>query len=157
MELDWGVMARAIHIASVVVWIGGVWLVTTVLLPAMRQRPAEEWIEEYDRIERRFGPQARLAALLTGASGLLMLYRYDLWSRFESRRFWWMDLMVVVWIFFAVILYGFEPLFFRHWVHRRGKAAPASTLRVMLWLHWVLLVSTMAAILAAVAGSHGQF
>jgi hypothetical protein len=31
--IDWGIVARAAHIIAVVVWIGDVWLVTTVLLP----------------------------------------------------------------------------------------------------------------------------
>jgi uncharacterized membrane protein len=34
MMMDWGIVARPIHVVAVVVWIGGVWLVTTVLLPA---------------------------------------------------------------------------------------------------------------------------
>jgi uncharacterized membrane protein len=29
--IDWGIVARAIHVVAVVVWIGGVWLVTTDL------------------------------------------------------------------------------------------------------------------------------
>ncbi len=35
MVVDWGIVARAIHVLGVIVWIGGVWFVTTVLLPAM--------------------------------------------------------------------------------------------------------------------------
>jgi uncharacterized membrane protein len=37
MGVDWGIVARAVHIVAVVVWIGSVWLVTTVLLPAMSE------------------------------------------------------------------------------------------------------------------------
>jgi hypothetical protein len=36
MAIDWGIVARAIHVVAVVIWIGGIWLVTTVLLPAMK-------------------------------------------------------------------------------------------------------------------------
>jgi uncharacterized membrane protein len=78
MAIDWGIVARAIHVLAVVVWIGGVWLVTTVLLPEMKQRPPQEWIGEFDAIERRFAPQARIAVLLVLLSGFYMLYAYDL-------------------------------------------------------------------------------
>jgi uncharacterized membrane protein len=87
---DWGILARAIHVVAVVVWIGGVWLVTTVLLPAMKLKPPEEWIGEFDAIEQRFAPQVRIAAVLVLLSGLYMLYAYDLWDRFTELRYWWM-------------------------------------------------------------------
>ncbi len=67
--VDWGIVARTVHVLSVVVWIGGVWLVTTVLLPAMRDDAPEKWIEQFDTIERRFGPQARVSALIVLLSG----------------------------------------------------------------------------------------
>ena len=44
---------------AVVVWIGGVWLVTTVLLPGMKKKPQQEWIREFDAMEQRFAPPAR--------------------------------------------------------------------------------------------------
>jgi uncharacterized membrane protein len=47
MVIDWGAFARAIHVLAVVVWIGGVWLVTTVLLPLMREKPAERWLVHF--------------------------------------------------------------------------------------------------------------
>jgi len=71
--IDWGSIARAVHILSVVVWIGGVSLVTTALLPAMKQKPPEEWIRGFDEVEQRFAPQARIAVLLVLLSGLYML------------------------------------------------------------------------------------
>jgi hypothetical protein len=44
--IDWGVVARAIHVVGVVAWIGGVWLVTTVLLLGMKKKPTQKWICE---------------------------------------------------------------------------------------------------------------
>jgi uncharacterized membrane protein len=72
MAIDWGVVARAIHVLGVVAWIGGVWVVTTLLLPAMKQKPPEEWICEFHATEHRFAPQARIAVLLVLLSGLYM-------------------------------------------------------------------------------------
>ncbi|MGH7088945.1 MAG: hypothetical protein ACREFQ_08595, partial [Stellaceae bacterium] len=107
---DWGAIARVVHVLAVVVWIGGVWLVTTVLLPAMRMKPPESWVREFDAIEHRFAPQARIAVLLVLLSGLYMLWHYDLWDRFAQGRYWWMDLMVLPWVLFALLLFLIEPL-----------------------------------------------
>jgi uncharacterized membrane protein len=76
MMVDWGVVARAIHVLAVVVWIGGIWFVTAVVLPGMAEKPPEEWLGEFDTIERRFAPQARIAVLLVLLSGIYMLYHY---------------------------------------------------------------------------------
>ena len=33
MVIDWGTVTRGVHVVVVVAWIGGLWLVTLVLLP----------------------------------------------------------------------------------------------------------------------------
>jgi uncharacterized membrane protein len=154
---DWGVVARAIHVLAVVVWIGSVWLVTMVLLPGMKNKAPADWVREFDAIEHRFAPQARIAVLLVLLSGLYMLYQYDLWDRFTEVRYWWMDLMVAVWLLFALMLFAIEPFVFRHVVHKRAKQAPEATLALMLWLHRALLTLSLIAIFAAVGGSQGFF
>jgi uncharacterized membrane protein len=154
---DWGVVARIIHVLAVVIWIGGVSFVTTISLPTMRRRPPEEWLAEFAAIERHFAPQARIAVLLVLLSGLYMLYEYDLWDRFAESRFWWMHLMVAVWLLFALILFVAEPLVVGRLVRRRAAVAPAATVALLLRAHRVLLGLSLAAILAAVGGSHGLF
>jgi uncharacterized membrane protein len=151
--IDWGIVARAIHILAVVAWIGGVWMVTMVLLPNLRERRSDDWVREFDAIERRFAPQVRIAVLLVLLSGLYMLYEYDLWDRFADARFWWMDLMVGLWVLFALMLFAIEPILAHRLRARRGGV----TLARMLWLHRVLLVLSLATIFAAVGGAHGLF
>jgi len=157
MAIDWGIVARAIHVLAVVVWIGGVWLVTTVMLPGIKQKPPQEWMREFDAIERRFAPQARIAVLLVLLSGLYMLYVYDLWDRFADVRFWWMQLMVGVWLAFAALLFVVEPLFIRRTIQQRFTTAPQATLARMLWMHRVMLALSLLAIFAVIGGSHGLF
>lgn len=151
--IDWGIVARAIHILTIVAWIGGVWMVTTVLLPALRDRASDSWVREFEAIERRFAPQVRIAVLLVLLSGLYMLYEYDLWSRFADARFWWMDLMVALWALFALMLFVIEPLLAHRLRERRGGV----TLAQMLWLHRVLLLLSLATIFAVIGGAHGLF
>jgi uncharacterized membrane protein len=110
--IDRGGLARAIHILSIVVWIGGVSLVTTALLPAIKRKPSQQWIHDFDEVERPFALQAKITMLLVLLTGLYMLYAYDLWDRFADARFWWMHLMIGVWLIFALLLFVVEPLTF---------------------------------------------
>jgi len=157
MAIDWGIVARAVHIVAVVVWIGGVWLVTTVLLPGLKQKPPSDWGREFAAIEHRFAPQARIAVLLVLLSGLYMLYLYDLWDRFADGSFWWMHLMVGLWLLFAALLFVIEPLFMDRRIRERFATSPQVALTRMLWMHRVLLALSLVTIVAAVGGSHGLF
>ena len=157
MAIDWGIVARGVHIAAVVVWIGGVWLVTTVLLPGMKTKAPEEWVRQFNAIEGRFAPQARIAALLVGLSGIYMLYAYNLWDRFAQAEYWWMDLMTAVWVLFAALLFVIDPLATNDAFRRRAAAHPKMALAAIIWMHRVLLLLSVAAIFTSVCGSHGLF
>jgi hypothetical protein len=152
-----GIVARAIHVFALVVWIGGVWLVTTALVPAMRQKPPEEWIRELHSIEHRFAPQARIAMLLVLVSGLYMLYQYDLWHRFADRHYWWMHFMVGVWLLSAALFFVRERLLIRRTLHERATAALQTTLIRILLIDSVILAFSLLAIFAAIGGSHRSF
>lgn len=154
---DWGIIARAVHVLAVVLWIGGVSLVTTVLLPGMKSKPPEVWLREFDALERRFAPQARIAALLALLSGLYMLDQYDLWDRFADARFWWMDVMVGVWLVFAALLFVFEPFVLGPRFRRLAASSPETALTRMIALHRVMLALSLLAIFVAICGSHGFF
>jgi uncharacterized membrane protein len=149
-------IARAVHVLAIVFWIGGVAMVTTVLLPAVRRfKASEERIAFFDAVERRFARQARLTTALAGLSGLYMLYRLDLWDRFLSGEYWWMHAMVGLWLIFTAMLFVIEPLFLHRWLSRRAASAPDATFAFIHRLHWLLLALGAVAVLGAVAGSHG--
>ncbi len=154
--MDEVAIARALHVVAVVLWIGGVAFVTTVLLPAVRRlkAPAER-LAFFDAIERRFAWQARITTLLAGLTGLDMVTRLDLWERFASVSYWWMDAMVLVWLLFTLMLFVAEPLFLHRWLMARAAAAPESTFRLVERLHRLLLTLSLLTVLGAVAGSHG--
>jgi uncharacterized membrane protein len=152
--MDDFILARAIHVLSVVMWIGGVAFVTTVTMPAIRGSMAPgERLAAFQRFEARFAPQARVWVLLAGASGLWMTWRADLWSRFSDLEYWWMHAMVCLWALFALMLFLIEPLF----LHRRMAASPdpARTFARMEWMHRALLALALVVVAGAVAGSHG--
>jgi uncharacterized membrane protein len=153
LAMDDIAIARAIHVFAVVVWVGGVAMVTTVILPIVR-RGAKERLVLLEAVERRFIWQARIATLLVAASGFYMVGRLDLWDRFRSIEFWWMHAMVLLWMIFTLILFIGEPLMQRR--TRHTQVAPDTRLARMQWLHWVLLVLSAITVLAAVAGSQGM-
>jgi uncharacterized membrane protein len=154
--MDAVTFARALHVLGVVLWLGGVGFVTTVLLPAvLRLEDVRERIALFEAIEGRFARQARVTTLLVGITGFYMAWAWDLWSRFYDAGFWWMHAMVAVWLIFTIMLFVLEPLFLHHWFHERGRDRPVSTLRIIIGLHWLLLVASLITVFGAVAGSHG--
>ncbi len=150
------ILARALHVLAVVIWIGGVSMATTVALPAVRRGElGPNQAQAFQAVERRFVWQARAAILVVGLTGFYMVARLDLWDRFRSAAFWWMHAMVGVWLLFTLILFVIEPFL----LHRRFQAWATARPNVALaWLHrahWVLLALSLITIFGAVAGSQG--
>ncbi len=149
-------IARMLHVLAIVHWIGGVVMVTLVILPGlMRSAPAEKRLELFEMIERRFAFQARISTLLAGASGFYMVYRLDAWDRFADPSFLWMHAMVLVWAVFTIVLFVAEPLFLHRWFHERAVRDPAGTFRLVLRLHRLLATISLATIAASMLGAHG--
>lgn len=149
-------LARAVHVIAVLFWIGGVSFVTWVLMPTLKATEApQDRLCRFQQMEARFAWQARLWVLLAGASGLWLVARADLWSRFLDGRFWWMHLMVALWTIFALMLFVIEPLH----LHRRlaASTSPEADFARMARLHQFLLILSIITIFGAVGGSHGLF
>jgi uncharacterized membrane protein len=150
------ILARALHVLAVVIWIGGVSMATTVALPALRRGDfGEDRLQAFQAIKRRFVWQARTAVIVVGLTGFYMTWRLDLWDRFHSANFWWMHAMVCLWLLFVFVLFVAEPFIvhrhFRRWATTQPRVAFARLHRA----HVVLLVLSVITILAAVAGSQG--
>jgi uncharacterized membrane protein len=154
MMFDDLTLARAVHVLSIVGWIGGVWFVTFVVMPAIaRSEPPEARLAAFHRIEAGFAPQARIWVLLAGASGFWMVWRADMWTRFAEPGFWWMHAMVGLWTVFAVMLFVLEPLV----LHRRMEHSqtPEADFWRMRAMHQALSALALVTVLGAMAGAHG--
>lgn len=147
-------IARALHVVGVVLWIGGVAMVTLSVVPSARDAETGA-LALFERVERRFARQSRWTTLLVGASGFYLLASLDLWGRFGELRYWWMTAMVAVWAVFTLLLFLLEPLVLHRWFERRAASDPAGTMRLIHRMHWFLLLLSIATIAGAVAGSHG--
>ena len=149
-------LARALHVLGVVIWIGGVFMATTVLLPAVRRGAlGPDKLAAFHAVESRFVWIARAAVVVVGITGFYMVEKLDLWPRFAVAEFWWMHAMVAVWAIFMLLLFVGEPFvlhrYFPGWSRRDPERAFAFLHRV----HVVLLTLAVITILGAVAGAHG--
>ena len=151
-------LARVLHVLGVVLWIGGLAMVTTVILPAVRRlKSPEEQVDFFERIEHRFAWQARVTTLLTGGTGFYLLYRLDAWPRFALPGFSWLHVMIFVWALFTLMLFVLEPLVLRRLYRAQASRHPARVFSLIQGMHWVLPMLSLITVAAAVAVSHGWF
>lgn len=150
------VLARTLHVLGVVLWIGGVAMVTTVLLPTLsRLRVASDKLAFFDRFRRKFAAQARFTTLLVGVSGFYMVYVLNAWHRFAEWHYWWMHAMVFIWLIFTIMLFVMEPRarYFRP--EAPTQINPEKKLARIQRMHLILLIFSLITVAGAVAGSHG--
>lgn len=149
-------LARALHVLAVVHWIGGVAMVTLVILPAIARfaEPARRHAL-FEALESRFSGQARISVTVAGLSGFYMTHRLDVWDRFLDPGYWWMHAMVLVWALFTFILFVAEPLFVHERLRRRAAIDAAATFAFLYRSHWFLLTISAITTAAAILGAHG--
>lgn len=159
--MDYFILARVLHVLGVVLWIGGVAMVTMVLMPVIRRMESEsthDGVEFFERVERRFAWQARGTTLLTGLSGFYMLHLMDGWGRYQILPgYWWLHAMTAVWVIFTLVLFILEPLVLHRLALKYLQRSPQKTFAVIHSFHWVLLTVSLITVAGAVAGSHGWF
>ena len=156
MIIDDLALARAIHVLALVHWIGGVAVVTTIILPWAREMSdPKDAVAAFEGFEQRFARQARVSILLAGLSGLYMLIKFDAWDRFQYASFWWMHLMVAVWILFAFMIYILEPLAIHRVFHEYALRQKDRAFALATLLHVIALLISVLAIAAGVLGAHG--
>ncbi len=146
-------LARAIHIISVVVWIGGVYFVTFVILPVIKS--ASDPVTRFEAVENKFINHAKIVVTLAGLSGFYMLYRLDGWERYLDTSFWWVHAMTFLWLVFTFVLFVAEPLFLHAWFIRRAAIAPKQTLALASRFHQVMTMLSLITIVVAIYGVHG--
>lgn len=150
------ILARAIHVLCVVLWIGGVAFVTTVLIPAIKKlETPEQRLKLFETLEGRFALQAKLTTLLTVITGVYMIEVLNAWGRFLEPQYWWMHLMTAIWLVFTLVLFVLEPLFLHRWFQQKALINSDQAFKRLHTMHWVLLSLSLLAALGAVLGSHG--
>ena len=151
-------LARVLHVLAVVLWIGGVAMVTTVIIPAIKRlKSKEDRIKTFEAIEGRFSLQAKITVTVTGITGFYMLYLLDGWHRYLDITYWWVHAMTIVWFIFTIVLFILEPYVLHRLFKKYAENNPEKTFGFVQRAHWILLVLSLITIIGAVAGSHGWF
>ena len=156
MTIDDLALARAIHILALVHWIGGVTVVTTIILPHARGFPnAKDAVAAFESFERRFAQQLRVSIMFAGLSGAYMLTKLEAWDRFQYSSFWWLHLMVAVWVLFALMVYVLEPFVIHRHFHDFALRQKDRAFTLAARLHAIALFISTLTIVAGVLGAHG--
>lgn len=151
-------IARAVHILSVVIWMGGVSFVTIVLIPMLRRSSfQQDQLTIFNIVENRFASIARIMVLLAGISGFYMTYKLEAWSRFSQLQFFWMHAMVFVWSLFFLALFVIEPFILRNHGRMVKDGHSITNLRKTQIIHSVILTLSLITIFVSVLGAHGFF
>lgn len=152
---DWAALARALHVAAVVHWIGGLMFVTFVVLPNLGDLPPDQRAAGFAAVERRFAKQARISVALAGATGFYLMQVFGLWSSLGDPRMWRLAAMLALWTIFAFMLFVAEPFFLHAMFDRRAASDPVGTHAILLRMHRILTTVALVVIVGAVAGAHG--
>ncbi|MCB1524928.1 MAG: hypothetical protein KDJ23_12590 [Rhodoblastus sp.] len=152
---DWPALARALHVAAVVHWIGGLMFVTSVVLPSLGNLAPKQRAAGFAEIERRFARQARISVAIAGATGFYLLHAFGLWSALADPHMWRLAAMLALWIVFAIMLFVAEPLFLHDLFDRYAATDPVAAHALLLRMHRMLTIIAIIVIIGTVAGAHG--
>ena len=151
-------LARVVHVLAIIIWIGGVAMVTMVLIPAIRKlKSKDEQVSTFEQIEGRFAFIAKIMTVLTALSGFYMIDKLNAWNRYLDPKYWWIHAMTFVWLIFSLVLFVLEPFILHKLFKNYVEKNPEETFRIMHKLHWILLILSLITTAGAVAGSHGWF
>jgi uncharacterized membrane protein len=154
MTIDDLALARAVHMLALVRWIGGVAMVTTIVLPHARALAnARAALAAFVAFEGRFAVQPRFSILLAGPSGFYMPDKLQAWARLLDPAFWWLMLMVAVWAAFALMVFVLEPLFVHRLFHDYALRDKERAFALAIRLHAVALTVSGVAIAGGVLGA----
>jgi uncharacterized membrane protein len=142
------IIALTIHILSIVIWIGGVAFVTMVTFPMIRRMDKSlEMVIMFQGTEHRFGKIAKVMVILAGLSGLYLIY-----EKGTSFGVW---LMIVIWSFYAALLFGLEKMIFKKLFGQPSNDMDTKKVfNILQTFHWVVLGLSVLAIIAGVYAGH---
>lgn len=151
-------IARAIHVLSIVIWMGGVAFVTLVLIPTIKQKSfKEDQLKIFNAVENSFSGIAKVMVLVAGLSGFYLTYKLNAWGRFQEIQYFWMQAMVFVWLLFILALFVVEPFFLKDHGRIVKQGHQIHNLRKTQIVHLVILSLSLFVIFISVLGAHGSF
>ncbi len=147
-------LLAALHVATVVLWIGGVGFVTIIIFPLIaRMTNSFEAIMLFQGVEHRFARHARIYVALTGITGFLLLYATRLQSLMFTRQGLGITLMFIAWAFYLLVLI-FEKRIFKKLFGAPEKFDAKKVFAILSVFHWFVLGLSMLAVFVGVWWAH---
>ncbi|UCG79237.1 MAG: hypothetical protein JSV21_05285 [Nitrospirota bacterium] len=150
-------LVTALHVAAVVIWIGGVAFVTMIVFPMiLRMEGSFEKMLFFQGIEHRFAKIAKICVIIVGLTGALLLYLTGEWDILFSRSGIGPTLMIIVWFVYFLIL-TFEGKLFKIIFKGDAQHDSAKIFFRLSVFHWVVLALSLLTVIAGTMAGHGGF
>lgn len=147
-------LLAAIHVAMIVLWIGGVGFVTIIIFPLIgRMSNSFEAVMLFQGVEHRFAKHARLYVALTGITGFALLYLTGLQSLLFTVKGLGITLMFIAWFFYLLVLI-FEKRIFKKLFGAPEKFEAKKVFAILSIFHWFVLGLSMLAVFVGVWWAH---
>lgn len=145
----------AIHVVTVVLWIGGVAFVTIIVFPMLlKMENSFERVMLFQRVENKFAKQARIYSIITGVTGGFVLYLNKEYSLIFTRAGIGITLMFIAWLIYVLVLL-FEKNIFKVLFSQPEKLDTSQVFFRLNIFHWFLLGLSLIAVGAGVWAGHG--
>jgi len=147
--------STALHVTTIVLWIGGVAFVTIIIFPMLLS--IEDSLEKvllFQRVENKFARQARTYAWIAGVTGVLLLYFTGQHRELFTLNALGATVMFIVWLFYILVL-TFEKKIFAVLFDQSEKLDAAKIFARLNTFHWIILGLSLSAVFLGVWSGHG--
>ncbi len=145
----------AIHVSSIVLWIGGVAFVTIVIFPMLvKMEDSFQKAMFFQRVESVFARLARIYVIVAGISGIILLYLTGEYHELFTLKGLDVTLMLIVWTVFFLILLLEKNIFKFLFSDESAKDRDKVFLRMSVF-HWLVLSFSLLTIFIGVISGHG--
>ncbi len=145
----------ALHVLTVVLWIGGVAFVTIIIFPLLlRKEDSLEKVLLFQGVENKFARQARFYAWTAGITGFILLYLTGKHKILFTLNSLAVTIMLIVWLVYIFIL-TFEKRLFKILFSQSDKFDSEKVFTRLSAFHWFVLVLSLLAVFFGVYFGHG--
>ena len=148
-------LLTAIHVVTIVLWIGGGSFVTIIVFPMLlRMEGSLEKVMFFQGVEHRFAKLAKIYVAIAGVTGFLILYLNNGYSLLFTREGIGLTLMLIAWVFYVLVLL-FEKKIFLKLFSQPEKLDTSQIFFRLSAFHWFVLGISLLAVAAGVWQGHG--
>lgn len=148
-------LITAIHVITIVLWIGGVSFVTIIVFPMLlRMEGFLEKVMFFQGVEHRFAKLAKIYVAIAGITGFLILHLNNEYSLLFTSEGLGITLMLIAWVFYVLVLL-FEKRIFLRLFSQPEKLDTSQIFFRLSVFHWFVIGLSLLAVAAGVWEGHG--